>query len=188
MGSTAKQHEGKFTYADYANWPNEERWEIINGVAYDMTPAPTLKHQTVLGNFHAELVNRFKGKPCKVFIAPTDVVFDDENIVQPDLLVVCDKDKMTQANIQGAPDLIIEVLSPSTSRKDKREKKALYERYGVREYLLVYPIDEMVERFSLDNDKYLQPEIINWDEMWESSIFPGLELPLCEIFEKERNS
>ena len=185
MGSTAKRHGAKFTFSDYRTWPDDERWEIINGEAYAMTPAPTLKHQKVVGNFHLKLAGFFSGKACTVFIAPTDVVLDETNVVQPDLLVVCDRSKLTDANIQGSPDLVVEVLSPSTSLKDKREKKALYERFGVREYLLVYPEDALVERFTLADGRYFQADILNWDETLTCSIFPELELNLWEVFDKE---
>ena len=185
MGSTAKKGKAKFTYADYKTWPNDERWEIIDGDAFAMTPAPSLKHQAVVTNFTGVFSNFFKNKPCKPFVAPTDVVLDDLNVVQPDLLVVCDKNKMTDANIQGAPDLVVEVLSPSTSLKDKREKKVLYERFGVREYLLVYPDDALVERYSLAEGKYAVADILNWDERLRLTAFPELEINLWEIFEKE---
>lgn len=185
MGSTAKKGNTRFTYADYRTWPGDERWEIIDGEAYAMTPAPSLLHQKILGNLHLKFGVYFLGKSCTVFVAPTDVVFDETNVMQPDLLVVCDKSKMTAANIQGAPDLVVEVLSPSTSLKDKREKKRAYERFGVREYLLAYPDDALVERYSLVNGKYSPPDILNWDEKLRLSAFPEFEINLWEIFEKE---
>jgi Uma2 family endonuclease len=185
MGSTAQKRHAKLTYADYKTWPDNERWEIINGEAYAMTPAPSLNHQKILGNLHLKVAGFFLGKACSAFIAPTDVVLDETNVVQPDLLVVCDKNKMTGANIQGAPDLVVEVLSPSTSLKDKREKKALYERFGVREYLLVSPEDALVERYSLVDGKYTISDILNWDEKLRLSAFPELEINLWEIFDKE---
>jgi Uma2 family endonuclease len=185
MGRPVNKNRHKFTYRDYMNWPDDERWEIIDGDAYDMTPAPNLKHQRVVINLTGHLFNFFKNKPCRPFVAPTDVVLDETNVVQPDLLVVCDRDKMTDANIKGAPDLVVEVLSPSTSLKDKREKKGLYERFGVREYILAYPEDAIVERYTLSEGKYGQPDILNWDEQLSSSAFPDLEVSLWEIFDKE---
>ncbi len=185
MGTTAKRMGSRFTYADYLTWPDDERWEIIGGEAYAMTPAPTLKHQDVSGNIFAKFKEFFRGKPCKPFYAPTDVVLDDENVVQPDVLVVCDRNKMTDANIQGAPDLIVEVLSPSTGLKDKREKKALYERFGVREYLVVDPEHEMVERFVLSGGHYGCEEVFGWTETLPLSIFPELSLNLWEVFDRE---
>jgi Uma2 family endonuclease len=181
MGSTAEKR--KFTYADYKSWPDEERWEIIDGEAYNMTPAPGLRHQAISMNLSRIFANYFFGKPYRLFSAPTDVILDDFNIVQPDLLVVCDSNKLTEANIQGAPDLVVEILSPSTKLKDKREKKALYERFGVREYLIVYPEDEMVEQYRLVDARYVS-DVFNWDQKLPLFAFPDLELPLWDVFEK----
>jgi Uma2 family endonuclease len=185
MGSTAKRTGSGFTYADYLTWPADERWEIIGGEAYAMTPAPTLRHQKIAGNLFASFAAFFKGKTCVPFYAPTDVVLDDFNIVQPDILVVCDRGKMTDANVQGAPDLVVEILSPSTGLRDKREKKVLYERFGVREYLVVDPEHEMVERFVLADGSYGSEEAFGWAETLSLAIFPELALNLWEIFDKE---
>jgi Uma2 family endonuclease len=185
MDSTAKKLNKKFTYADYQSWPEEERWEIINGQAYAMTPGPSVRHQKVVGNFFLRLGNFFSGKPCVPFIAPTDVVLDDFNVVQPDILVVCDQNKISEANIKGPPDLVIEVISPSTTLKDRREKKALYERFGVLEYILVYPEDGIIERYYLEGRKFSDPDLLNWDETLNLHIFPELDISLMEIFEKK---
>lgn len=185
MGSTVKKISRKYTYSDYLTWPEGERWEIIDGEAYDMTPAPTTTHQRIVQRIGARVELFFTGKPCVPFIAPTDVVLDDTNIVQPDVLVVCDPSKVTEANIQGAPDLVVEVLSPSTTVKDKREKKTLYERFGVREYILVHPHDEAVDRYRLVNGRYEGPDVFNWDETLTLATFPDLTLNLWEVFGKE---
>jgi Uma2 family endonuclease len=185
MGSTAKRIDKKYTYADYLTWPDEERWEIIDGEAYDMTPAPTTGHQKIAGRIYAGFEVALAGKPCVPFISPTDVVLDATNIVQPDVFVVCDKTKITDANIQGAPDLVVEVLSPSTTVKDKREKKALYERFGVREYILVHPRDEIVDRYRLVDGRYLSEDVFNWDETLTLTALPELMFNLWEIFGKE---
>lgn len=185
MGSTAKRIDKTYTYADYLTWPDGERWEIIDGDAYDMTPAPSFAHQQVVIKLAAAFVSFFRDKSCVPCVAPFDVVLDDTNVVQPDLLVVCDPGKIAGANIQGAPDLIVEVLSPSTMLKDKREKKALYERFGVKEYLLVHPHDELVERFRLFDGRYEAADVFNWDETLTSDAFPDLTLNLWEIFGKE---
>ena len=185
MDSTAKKINKKFTYADYQSWPDDERWEIINGQAYAMTPAPSVRHQKIIGNFFLKLGNFLSAKDCTPFIAPTDVVLDEFNVVQPDILVVCDQSKITKANIQGPPDLVIEVISPSTTLKDRREKKALYERFGVLEYILVYPEDQILERYYLGDRKFFGPELLNWDEILLLHSFPDLEISLAEIFEKK---
>lgn len=185
--SQVKSISQKYTYQDYLDWPNDERWEIIEGVAYNMTPAPRVRHQRISRNIEVILVSeiRSKKKECELFDAPTDVVFDQYNVVQPDVFVICDNSKITEDNIQGAPDLIIEVTSPSTSIKDKREKKQLYERFGVKEYIIIHPEDELVERFNLEHEKYSAPEVFNWDETMKIESL-GLDVNLWDIFEKQR--
>jgi Uma2 family endonuclease len=183
--SLPKPVNEKFSYSDYVTWPDDERWEIIDGVAYNMTPAPVVKHQRIVSKLDRKLGEQAEEKGCTLFIAPTDVVFDEHNVVQPDVLVVCDRAKITEKNIRGAPDLVIEVLSPSTSVKDRREKKLLYERFGVREYILIHPEDELVERFFLEGGAYRAPDIFNWDEPLEI-LSLAIDLPLWEVFEKNR--
>jgi len=185
MESVAKKLGNGFTYKNYVNWPEGERWEIIEGDAYAMTPAPSIRHQEISGYLFSLLANYFKDRRCRPFYAPTDVIFDERNIVQPDLLVVCDQHKITDQNIQGAPDLIVEILSPSTALKDKREKKALYERFGVREYLIVYPAEELVERFVLEDARYASSEVFGPEETLPLAIFPELKIDLWELFEKQ---
>ena len=188
MDSTAEKINKKFTYADYLSWPDEERWEIINGQAFAMTPAPSIRHQKIVGKLYTKLENSLSGKQCIPFVAPTDVVLDDFNVVQPDILVVCDPAKITEANVQGTPDLIIEVVSPSTTLRDRREKKALYELFGVREYILVYPENEIVERVYLVDRKFSAPDLLNWDETLHLNLFSDMAINLWEIFEKKPGS
>ena len=185
MVSLARKIDERFTYGDYLTWDDGKRWEIIDGEVYAMSPAPSLKHQRISRNITAAIAPYFKGKPCEPFEAPTDVVLDEYNVVQPDLLVVCDKSKLTAANVQGAPDLVIEILSPSTTVKDRREKMALYERFGVQEYLLIHPVDETVERFALKCGRYGVPEVFGWAETLSFFLFPDLTLNLWEIFDRE---
>ncbi|WP_035587870.1 Uma2 family endonuclease [Hippea jasoniae] len=183
----AKKESIKYSYHDYLNWPDDERWEIINGTAYNMTPAPKVKHQRISWNIVAIFASHkkeFSQKGCEAFSAPTDVVFNEFNIVQPDIFVVCDKNKITEDNIKGAPDLIIEITSPSTEIKDRREKKQLYEKFGVGEYIIVFPDREYIERYFLENGIYQAPEIFNWDETVKLKTF-DIELKLWEIFERE---
>jgi len=149
MALAQKTKKG-FTYADYLTWPDDERWELINGDAYNMKPAPTTRHQNIVYNVSFILKSKLLNKSCRPFVAPTDVVLSEYDVVQPDVFVVCDEKKITEANIQGAPDLTVEVLSPATALKDKREKKNLYEKYGVKEYIIVDPAAQYVERFLLE--------------------------------------
>ncbi|MEW6238810.1 MAG: Uma2 family endonuclease [Candidatus Omnitrophota bacterium] len=173
----------KFTYRDYCAWPDEERWELIDGFPYDMTPAPFINHQILVGNFLFIISNALKNKPCKVLPAPLDVVLSEWDVVQPDVLVVCDKKKITEKNIQGAPDLVIEILSPSTAKKDRWEKKNLYEKFGVREYLLADPDGKFVERFCLGEDgRFDRGEA--FDKAGEITLksLPEIVINLNEIF------
>jgi Uma2 family endonuclease len=180
----AVKRDKTYTYQTYLTWPDDERWEIIAGTAYDMSPAPRIKHQNITSNFHIKLKTH-PDNTCYTGIAPTDVVFDEYNVVQPDVFLVCAKSKITENNIQGPPDLIVEVVSKGTEVKDRREKKNLYERFGVKEYILVFPEREYVERYCLEEGKFGSPEIINWDEILRLTVFE-FEINLWEIFEKEK--
>ena len=183
MALPVKKENG-FTYKDYLSWPDDERWEIIEGRAYSMSPAPKPRHQRVLSKLDFFLHQQLKD--CLHFIAPTDVVFDEKNVVQPDLFIICDEKKITEDYVQGPPDLVIEIISPSTEVKDKREKRLLYERFGVKEYLIVYPEPDRayVEVFTLNQGTYGAPQIFNWDEVLKLQSF-DLEIPLWEVFEKD---
>lgn len=185
MADPAEKTSQRFSWNDYKGWPEDEHWQIIDGQAYGMTAAPNIKHQRVAGNFYRILGNKLDGKPCTPFIAPTDVVFDDLNIVQPDVLVVCDKSRITEANIQGAPDLVIEVISPSNSFMDKKLKLELYERFGVPEYLVVDPVGDLVERYCLVEGKYGRAEIFPWYGELPLVSLPGMVLSLWEVFERD---
>jgi len=186
MGPLAEDLKKRYTYAEYCTWDDDHRWELIDGIPYNMTPAPTTRHQRISGYLFSAISEFLRGKMCTPFFAPTDVVFDDHNVVQPDLLVVCDRGKITDANIQGAPDLVIEILSPATGRKDRREKKGLYERFGVREYMVLDPANETLERLILSDGRYGQPDVFGWDETMNLFVFPELELRLWEVFDKEK--
>ena len=148
MGDPALTPRERFTYRHYRTWPDSERWELIEGQAWNMSAAPMRRHQTLIGRLHSSLDRYLTGKPCQVYMAPFDVLLpegdepDDEvaTVVQPDIVVYCDRSKLTRAGARGAPDLVVEVLSPSTSKKDQREKFDLYQRRGVREYWVVDPM------------------------------------------------
>jgi Uma2 family endonuclease len=174
-----------YTYQEYEKLPEGVRIEIIDGVAYDMAASPLVKHQDIVFKL-AELFGRFfSGEQCRPFVAPLDVVLDDINVVEPDVFVVCDPDKITEKNIKGAPDLVIEVLSPSNNVKDRRDKKWLYERHGVKEFIIVSPMEVTAERFWLVEGKYGLSELFDWDESFFSKLFPELHFDLRVIFEKE---
>lgn len=158
----------KFTYGDYLGWPDEERWELIEGVPYNMTPAPSTPHQLIVGELLRQIGNHLLDKDCLVFVGPIDVRLPeaqeaDEDIitvVQPDIAVICDPAKLDQWGCRGAPDFIIEVLSPATAAKDQIQKVTLYEKHGLREYWTVHPGDRLISvRLLGDEGRYGIPII-----------------------------
>lgn len=184
--------EGLYTYADYKTWPDDERWELINGAAYDMSPAPKREHQKVSIRITAQIFAALEGKPCEVYNAPLDVKLsalpgevenDIDIIVQPDILVVCDSDKLDEDGCNGAPDWIIEILSPSTAYKDGNEKLLLYEKYGVKEYWIIQPGAKMVFIYELDkNGVYKKPITGKQNEVIASLSVPGVEVDFSTVF------
>ncbi len=191
MGLAAKKQEGKFTYGDYLSWDDKERWEIIGGEAYNMTPAPNTNHQLVSMELAGQLFQHFKGNPCRVITAPFDVRLpepgqeerDAPNVVQPDISVICTESRLDRKGCLGPPDLIIEIISPATTAIDKREKFFLYERFGVKEYWLVYPDEKMVEVFVLEaSGRYGRPEIYSDKDTVSLSIIKGITVDLNPVF------
>ncbi len=196
MGIALKTQKinSKYTYADYLKWPENERWEIIDGTAYDMTPAPKTVHQNVAGNLFTIFNVFLKGKSCKVFIAPFDVIlpeideseFESKTVVQPDISIICDKNKIKENGCVGAPDLIIEILSPATSKKDMTVKFELYEYHKVKEYWLVHPKDKYAMVFKLDSktNRYGRPGIYLQKAKIKVGIFKGLVINLDDVFKE----
>lgn len=170
-----KFKKGSYTLDDYYALPDDQRVELIDGVFYDMA-APAIVHQAVLASLFAELhgfVKKNKGK-CKVFPAPVDVRLDkdDKTMVQPDIAIICDKDKITDKRVEGAPDMVVEILSPSTSRKDCILKLYKYYLAGVREYWMVDPKLEKVVIYCFDGDHPEIPTVYGFDSkipvhIWE---------------------
>jgi Uma2 family endonuclease len=183
--SALKQGE-RFTLDQWRSWPENERWELIDGIAYAMSPAPRIPHQNHAGDLFRKLGNFLEGKPCKPFIAPADVFLPDnaedgtDTVVQPDVLVVCDEGKVQDDGIHGAPDFVAEVLSESTAYKDWNIKKALYERTGVREYWLVSPETGSVFRYVLEDGRYGPVTEILRGGAVESIAFPGFSWSVPE--------
>lgn len=179
----AQRLNGKFSYDDYLRWPSGERWELIDGEGYDMTPAPSFGHQRIAIRIVTLLETRLQGGECVVGVAPLDVVLSDHDVVQPDVFVVCDRSKITGAGIRGAPDLAVEILSPSTALKDRREKRVLYQRYGVREYLLVDPEGGYVEHLVLGEDgSYGTRAVLGPTDTIVLQSLNGLEIHLADVF------
>lgn len=186
-----KEHQ-RFSYADYLAWPDGERWELINGVPYAMSPAPGSRHQHIQAGFIAQLYTQLKGRVCQVFGAPFDVKLsaidnqgDNEidTVVQPDVVVVCDKNKIDDRGCNGAPDLIIEILSPSTSKYDLSDKRSLYEQHGVGELWFVHPLDRTAMIFYLqENNKYGSPDVYGVDASVVLRAVDGIAINLGDIF------
>jgi Uma2 family endonuclease len=178
----ALTRDARYTWADYQSWPEDERWELIGGVAYGMAAAPSIRHQDVVLDLVSRLKQQLRGTGCRPFVVPTAVRLSDRDVVEPDILVVCDPAKITASHIEGPPDLIVEVLSPGTSAKDLRPKKALYERAGVREYLVVDPLEHYAIRFLLGADGYDKGTVFAWDEVLTFATLADVEVPLWEVF------
>ncbi len=183
----------RFNYKLYQTWPEDERWELIEGDAYNMSPAPNSKHQIISGDFFGNIWQFLKDKPCKVFSAPFDVRLsemdnpedlDIETVVQPDIVVVCDNKKIDKKGCLGAPDIVVEILSASTGYKDETSKLALYEKYGVREYWIVNPDAEYIMIYRLKDNKYEKPEYLKKDDILTSIVLEGLTIKLKDIFLK----
>lgn len=179
-----------YTVADYMRWPEDIRCELIDGTIYDMSPAPTIVHQRLLVGLSSLLqavLQRRKGNSgcdgCELFVAPIDVVLSANSVVQPDLIVVCDPAKLANGkHVIGAPDLVVEILSPSTAVKDKREKRCLYEQAAVPEYLIINPAEFYAEYYRLDNGAYGLPIIWSGEDIPRLALFPGLDVKLSDMF------
>jgi Uma2 family endonuclease len=182
--------EAFYTYADYLTWTFQERVELIRGRLFPMSPAPSTLHQQIAGALYFQLYRHFFKQPCQVFFAPFDVRLpiglkknQTTTVVQPDICIVCDPAKLDEKGCQGAPDLIVEVLSPGNSKKEMREKFQVYEEAGVREYWLVHPVDHEVRVYVLhENGKFIGMAPVVEDEVLRSIVFPELEVELKEVF------
>lgn len=172
-----------FSYRDYRGW--EGRWELIEGRVYDMSPAPSQVHQAMVLALAVQLWLFFEQHPCRVFVAPFDVRLpegdeaDDEvaTVVQPDLTVICDKDKLDSHGCRGAPRWIIEVIEPSTAARDQIDKLQLYERHGVRDYWLVHPFDRLVTMYRRGKDgRYKRPVVHKLAGKYKSEWYRGLKI------------
>lgn len=181
----------EYTYADYLNWPEEERWEIIDGIPY-MQATPTRIHQEILMELSKQIAVYLTGKSCKVYPAPFCVRLPQEcdknendlkNVVEPDISIICDKSKLDDKGCLGAPDMIIEIISPSSTRNDKIKKFNKYEKAGVKEYWIVEPDQKFISVFILEKSKrYGRPEIYTENDKIALSIFQDLVIDLNPVF------
>jgi len=174
-----------YTYQDYFDMPDDgQRYEIYNGELV-MVPAPTIKHQEISYAIVRALANFVESKEVgKILYAPVDLVFNERVVLQPDIVFIANDnlDIITEEHIGPAPDLIIEILSPSTGYYDLVEKKELYEQYGVKEYWIVDPKKERVETFNLHEGKYVRTQRLEGDANLTSEVLAGFEMPLAQVF------
>ena len=187
----------RYNYSDYLMWQFQERVELLKGKLFPMA-APNVNHQRISGNLYYYLRDYLENKQCDLFAAPFDVrlplpshkVMDDkiDTVVQPDLCVVCDENKLTKQSCVGAPDLIVEILSPGNSRREMKDKFELYEEAGVLEYWVIDPERKAVFAYYLDekSHKYTaQLPTLTDEDILESRIFEGLKIELHKIFPKD---
>ena len=184
----------KYTYADYLTWQFDEMVELIRGKVFRMSPAPNRRHQEISSQLHILIGSFLRKNPCQIFAAPFDVRLPlppqkqksnkIDTVVQPDITVVCDLSKLDDQGCNGAPDWVIEILSPATSKKDLTEKFDIYQHAGVREYWVVYPFEQIVSIFQLDESgKYqlIRTPFVKGEKI-PSGIFSDLEIDLDEVF------
>ena len=180
-----------YNYANYLNWLFVDRVELIKGKIFKMRPAPSRIHQKISIRIVSPLANFLRGKTCEVYTAPFDVRFPTESkddkdvftVLQPDICVVCDKSKLDDRGCIGAPDIIVEILSPGNSKMELLHKYKVYEEFGVKEYWVVSQSDQSILIYSLNNLGKFQPsKIFTLTEKINSTVLEGFELALDDIF------
>jgi Uma2 family endonuclease len=174
-----------YYYKDIKHW--EGNWELIDGIPY-LLASPSYDHQHVVGELHLELASYFKNRGCRVILSPFDVQLDinepeDEakTVLQPDLLVVCDTNKITKNRLKGAPDIVIEVLSASTGIRDRDQKYYLYEKNGVKEYWIVDPSNRTVEVLGWKDGYFQKRAVFGPEDTLVSILYPDLQINLANI-------
>jgi Uma2 family endonuclease len=194
MDSLKLDFNKRYTYADYLTWMDDVRRELYDGFIKLMTPAPSRKHQKISMTLSSLFWNFLHHKTCEVYHAPSDVRLPKSKsrkdakqiytVVQPDVFIVCDRSKLDDRGCLGAPDLIIEIISPQNSQRDTKDKFEIYQSHGVREYWIVHPNDETVNVFVLDKfGKFQFNGIYAGDDQIPVNIFNGdLSIDLTEVF------
>ncbi|WP_057939009.1 Uma2 family endonuclease [Algoriphagus resistens] len=184
---------GKYSYADYLTWEIDEMVELIKGKVFrSAAAAPKRKHQQIVLQLGAKLLNFLDSKSCEAFIAPFDVRLPVKSrrneeiftVVQPDICVVCDRSKLDDAGCVGAPDLIVEVLSPGNNKKELSSKYEVYEESAVQEYWIIHPYEETLLIYKLIDGKYQPSRLFSHGDIITSEVIVGFELDLEEFFGK----
>lgn len=187
----------QYSYADYLTWMFDDRVELFKGWVQKMSPAPNMSHQRISWNVSAAIAQFIKDKPCSAFSAPFDVRLIGKaksrkakeassiyTVVQPDICVICDRSKLDERGCIGAPDWIIEIVSPGNTKSEIDDKFEIYQENGVKEYWIIQPTDETVTVFDLVNNKYQFRKIYNNVDRAPAGVFTGFEIDLKEVFKK----
>jgi Uma2 family endonuclease len=188
----AQRDNDYHTYGDYLSWTEDTRYDLVDGVAYLMAPAPAVSHQEVTLEIASQLKRALHGHSCRVLIAPVDVRLPKANetdelidtVIQPDVLAVCDPAKISERGVRGAPDWILEVLSPSTAGHDQVRKRRIYEQAGVREYWMVHPTDRVLTIYRLENGAYGKPDTQVLEGETPIAVLPGVTIAWDELVKR----
>ena len=181
-----------YTYADYMKSGVDEIYEIIRGKIMEMAPAPGNSHQAVCGSLFVEMYKLLENSPCQIRIAPFDVILPIKNekkdkattVVQPDISVICDLDKIEEAGCFGPPNLVVEIISPSSSKRDVQDKFSIYEEAGVNEYWVVFPKDAVVTVYVLKDNKYNMSGNFTALDTIQSITLTEVKIDLTKIFQQ----
>jgi len=178
----------EYTFSDYLQWQFSERVELLKGFIKQMSPAPSRRHQTTSQNINKYFLNFFTCSTCSIFSAPFDVrlpiasVKKDTTVVQPDLCIICDESKLDDYGCNGAPDLIVEIVSPNNSKYDVDTKFRLYQEAGVMEYWIVQTEMKTVLVYRLQDGVYVGSKPFSEGEIIESPLFPEMKIAVDEVF------
>jgi Uma2 family endonuclease len=179
-----------YTYSDYLLWQFSERVELIKGFILKMSPAPSRKHQTISQNINQYFLNFFENYTCNVYVAPFDVRLPipsakkDTTVVQPDLCIICDEYKLDDRGCNGAPDLIVEILSPNNSKHVVDTKFNLYQESGVKEYWIVEPEERIVLVYTLRNEEYIGLKPFSEGQIIKSPLFSEMQITVDDVFKR----
>lgn len=182
---------GRYSYAEYLDWQIDEMVELIKGKVFrSAAAAPGRIHQEISGKIFTQLFNFLENHPCKVYQAPFDVRLpvkskrneDIDTVVQPDICVICDNSKLDDLGCVGAPDLIIEILSPGNNKKELKNKYEVYEESGVREYWIIHPDEQTVMVYTLVEGRYIPSKLLTSGDFIESKSVSGFRLDLEYVF------
>lgn len=179
---------GSYSYGDYLKWKFQERVEIIKGKIMAISPAPNRLHQRISMKLTKAFLDVFDSHQCELYVAPFDVRFPDSNgkiktVVQPDLCVICDPNKLDEKGCIGAPDLIVEILSPGNSKREMKDKYELYQEQGVSEYWIVRPEEQHIQIYVLENGRYIGVQPVVEGDVVTSIKFPALSFDTAGLYD-----